>query len=383
MSLRRRLVYFLGFVTLVMTSVAVWEIRAYEKARAQITKLLPQDQELIHVGNQLAATIAATALIDLLLLALASYFAHRWVIAPLFRMRNDLNVVSSGNLKQSIRILGPREIAETAQAAEGMRRSLVDQIDRTRSAETSLVDEAVVTHEVRTALATKFKRSEIHPLEVYDIYQAAKGVTSGDWWDIFSNENSHVVVQVDIQGHDAGSAIAGLQSKAVFATAVNSEIDIHRIVKAVSDQLADVEAKIATAFVMEIPVDARVPVRWISAGHPPAVVLYPDGTHKLLNPTGPMLAGFGSVWDIKQFLFEPGMRILITSDGLLELRNQNRDFFELEGLLAVTEKLTAHDGPRQVIEKISAAMKSFAAHDELNNWIHEDVTVVAIAREQT
>ena len=366
-----------------MTSVAVWEIRAYELARKHVTKLLPQDQELIHVGNQLAATIAVAALVDLLLLALASYFAHRWVIAPLYRMRNDLNAVTKGDLKQGIRVRGPREIAETAQAAEGMRRSLVDQIDRTRSAESSLVSEAQVTHEVRSALATNFKHSEISPLQVYDIYQAAVGVTSGDWWDIFSTDSAHVIVQVDIQGHDASSAIAGLQSKAVFATAVNSEIDIHRIVKAVSDQLADVDAKIATAFVMEIPVDAKSPVRWISAGHPPALLLYADGAHKLLNPTGPMLAGFGQVWDIKQFLFEPGMRIVITSDGLLELRNQNREFFEVDGLLSAISNLSPNDGPRELIENITNAMKKFAAHDELNNWIHEDVTVVAIAREQT
>ena len=57
-----------------MTSVAVWEIRAYEIARAHIGKVLPQDAELIHVGNQLEATIAAAAVVDIILLALASYF---------------------------------------------------------------------------------------------------------------------------------------------------------------------------------------------------------------------------------------------------------------------------------------------------------------------
>lgn len=365
-----------------MTSVAAWEIRAYEIARAHVGKVLPQDQELIHVGNQLAATIAAAAAVDLILLALASYFAHRWVIQPLYRMRNDLDRVSTGDLRRSIRVTGPLEIAETAKAADGMRRSLVDQIERTRSVESSIASDATVTQEVRTALATKFQRAKIHPLEVYDIYQAATGVASGDWWDIFSTEHSHIVVQVDIQGHDASSAIAGLQSKAVFATAVTSEIDIHRIVKAVSDQLAEVDSKIATAFILEIPVDPSAPVRWISAGHPPAVVLYPDGTHKLLNPTGPMLAGFGKVWDIKQFIFEPGMRILITSDGLLELRNKNKEFFEIEGLLAATANLSKQDGPRQMIENIMEAMRDFAAFDEQNQWIHEDVTVVAIAREQ-
>ena len=382
MKLTTRLWLFLGAISIVTAAVAAWEIRAYQLARAHIGKVLPQDQELIHVGNQLAVTIAGAAVLDFFLLVLASFFARRWVIIPLLRMRKDLNRISDGELNISIRATGPLEIAQTAKAADAMRRSLVDQIDRTRSIESSISAEPTLTHEVRTALATNFQRSKIHPLEVYDIYQAAEGVTSGDWWDIFSTERAHVIVQVDIQGHNAGSAIAGLQSKAVFETAVSSGIDIHRIVKAASDKLADVEAKIATAFVMEIPIDSKLPVRWISAGHPPGVVLYPDGTHKLLNPTGPMLAGFGKVWDIKQFLLEPGMRILITSDGLLELRNSKKEFFEIEGLLAATAHLSKEDGPREIIKNISAAMKDFAAHDELDRWIHEDVTVVAIAREQ-
>jgi len=152
-----------------MTSVAAWEIRAYEIARAHVGKVLPQDQELIHVGNQLVATIAAAAAVDFILLALASYFAHRWVIQPLYRMRNDLDRVTSGNLKLGIRMTGPIEIAETAMAADGMRRSLVDQIERARSAESSIASDAKVTQEVRTALATKLQRAKIHPLEVYDI----------------------------------------------------------------------------------------------------------------------------------------------------------------------------------------------------------------------
>ena len=76
------------------------------------------------------------------------------------------------------------------------------------------------------------------------------------------------------------------------------------------------------------------------------------------------------------------MRILITSDGLLELRNNKKEFFEMEGLLAATANLSKQDGPREIIERINVAMKNFATHDELDNWIHEDVTVVAIAREQ-
>jgi HAMP domain-containing protein len=382
-KLTTRLWLFLGAVSIVMTGVAAWEIRAFEIARTHVGQVLPSNQELVNVGNQLEMTIAAAAVVDIILLIVATYFARHWVILPLLRMRKDLNRVSNGELNLGIRVTGPREIAETAKSVDDMRRSLIDQVARTRSIETSIAAEPTLTHEVRTALATKFQRAKIHPLEVYDIYQAAQGIASGDWWDIFSTERSHIIVQVDIQGHDASAAIAGLQSKAVFETAVNSGIDIHRIVKAASDQLADVEAKIATAFVMEIPHDPKSPVRWISAGHPPAVVLYPDGTHKLLNPTGPMLAGFGKVWDIKQFLLEPGMHILITSDGLLELRNAKNEFFEVEGLFAATARLAKQDGPREVISAIAVAMKDFATHDELNHWIHEDVTVVAIAREQT
>lgn len=381
MSLRFRLYAFLGTVTLVTVAAAIWEIHAYEVARAKIVLALPQDQQLVHVGDQLAVTIALVAVIDLVTLCLAWYFGRKWIMKPLGRMRKDLTRVTHGEKSIAIRSTGPMEIAQAAAAAEQMRRSLVNQIELTKSANESLGSDAPVTNELRTALTPKFSPKKVLPVIAAAYSTAAQGVATGDWWDIFTNDQSDVVVLVDVEGHDAAAAIAGLQSKSVFGAAISAGFDIHRMVQAFSRTLSEVEVKVLSAFVMEIPKDLTKPVRWISAGHPAAFLFDAKGNSKLLTATGPLLAGIGDTWDIKQFLFEPGMRIVIASDGLLELRNPNHEFFESQGVISAMQKLHLPASPEQIISQVVADMKFFAAPSNPEIWEHEDVTVVAIARE--
>ena len=386
MTLRNRLLVFLGFVSLVTLSVSVWEIRAYERARLQVGALLPQEVELINVGNKLVATIAASAAIDFLILALATVFAHYWVIKPLYKMRNDLHEVTEGKIHRPIRTTGSPEIRATATAAEQMRKSLVHQIELTKSAELSLESNASLTQEVRRSLAPRFRRKEIYPLEVSDYCLANQGVISGDWWDIFSSDSAHYVVQVDVEGHDDASAIAGVQSKAIFAAGVAAGVEMHQIVKSISDILVPDDSgqfpKFSTGFVIEIPRDSKKPVSWLSAGHPPAVLVGNAGQHTLLNSSGPMLAGFGQVWDIRQFFLEPGMKLVIASDGLHELRNSDgTEFFEVDQIVSAVSKVSLEATVVGVTDQIVTDMKAFAPGVDFDNWARQDdVTILTIAR---
>ena len=371
-----------------MLAVSVWEIRAYERARLQVGALLPQEVELVKVGNQLVATIAISALIDFVILTLASVFAHFWVIKPLYRMRQDLNRIRDGEIHVGIRPTGSLEIRQTAEAAEDMRKSLVHQIELTKSAEMSLDSAASLTQEVRVALTPRFRRKDIHPIEVYDYCLANQGVISGDWWDIFTTESAHYIVQVDVEGHDDASAIAGLQSKAIFASSVAAQVDMHQIVKSISDILVPDDAgkfpKFSTGFVAEIPKDPFKPVSWLSAGHPPAVLVDNTGKHTLLNASGPMLAGFGQVWDIRQFFLEPGMKLVIASDGLHELRSTSgSEFFEVDQIINAISKAPKNATVKEITNQIVSDLKAFAPKVDFDNWIRQDdITILAISREE-
>ncbi|MBU6347741.1 MAG: SpoIIE family protein phosphatase [Actinomycetales bacterium] len=386
MTLRLRLLLFLGIVTAVTVSVAIWEVRAYSAAKSQVGMFLPQEDQLLKVGNQLVQVILASAIIDFLILTTATIFAHFWVIKPLYQMRNDLEKISEGHLNVSIRASGPKEIRQTAQSAERMKKSLVHQIELTKSAELSLESNASMTNEVRLALVPKFRRKDIYPLDVYDYSLANQGVTSGDWWDIFTNEYAHYLVQVDVEGHDDASAIAGLQSKAIFASNVAAGVEMHQIVKAISDILVPDDAgafpKFSTAFVIEIPRDPKLPVCWLSAGHPPAILVSAEGTHSLLNSSGPMLAGFGQVWDIRQFFLEPGMKLIVASDGLHELRSSSeKNFFEVEKIISAIVSAGPNADVKETVNSIVADMKNFAPEVDFENWARQDdITILAISR---
>lgn len=402
MKLTTRLWLFLGLVTTVMAAVSVWEIRAYDQARTQVNTLVPEDADLVRVGNQLVAVLTISAIINLIILALATYFARRWVVVPLLRLSRLLRKVANNDRTVEIKpVNGATEIRNIFADSESMRKSLVteiaradernkdllDQIQLTKSAEKSLNSNAPMVREVRFALTPRFRRKDIHPLNVDSYVRANAGVTSGDWWDIFSNRESHYLVQVDVEGHDNASAIAGLQTKAIFAAAIAAEVELHRIVKSVSDILVpddtDEYPKFSTAFVIEIPRDIGKPASWLSAGHPPAVLAKGDGSKVLLNSSGPMLAGFGQVWDIRQFFFEPGMKLIVASDGLHELRNSDgSEFFEVDQIVNALTKVSTESTPQEVIEQIVDDMQAFAKDVNFENWEkQDDITIVAISRE--
>ena len=131
MKLTTRLWLFLGLVTTVMAAVSVWEIRAYDQARTQVNTLVPEDADLVRVGNQLVAVLTISAIINLIILALATYFARRWVVVPLLRLSRLLRKVANNDRTVEIKpVNGAPEIRNIFADSESMRKSLVTEIAR-------------------------------------------------------------------------------------------------------------------------------------------------------------------------------------------------------------------------------------------------------------
>ncbi|MFE7591448.1 PP2C family protein-serine/threonine phosphatase [Kitasatospora sp. NPDC057512] len=93
-----------------------------------------------------------------------------------------------------------------------------------------------------------------------------------------------------------------------------------------------------TAVLLDIPDDGS-PVRLIDCGHPPPLLLHPDGITALAarQPSPPL--GLGELaptrYETETFPFRPGDRLLIYTDGVIEARDAQRRFYPL------TERVTA------------------------------------------
>ena len=375
MTLRRRLQIFIAFFAVTILGAAMWERYVYLRARSEISDSIAEDIRLDEVADQLSWALSTSILISLILLGLAWFFLERWVLAPLDEMRTELRMVASGTIHQVIEVANPPEIQLAAADAESMRQNLVSQIDLARAAWQGLEQDAPLVASMRKALSPTLIDTEKFGLDVAGQTLPASGAIAGDWWDVIRTPQGTALAMVDVTGHGPEAGVVGLQIKAIMTAALSAGFTPSAVMERVSAGLSDVDALLATAVILEIPNDLSQPTKWVNAGHPAGYWI--DANHLIttLNPTGPMLGGFGGVWQIQELFFGPGDRIVLVSDGLLETQDEKGEEFGTHGL--VTSVVSGEKTENSA--ELTNLIVSTARQDSVT-WNRDDVSVVVITR---
>jgi serine phosphatase RsbU (regulator of sigma subunit)/PAS domain-containing protein len=184
-------------------------------------------------------------------------------------------------------------------------------------------------------------------LEIVARYSPADDVAriGGDWYDAFLQQgrgpggHDVVVVVGDVVGHDVQAAAAMGQVRGLLrGLAVHSGYAPGAVLSGVDAVMESLRMETtATAVVARIERHPRpgattgeeVVLRWAHAGHPPALLLAPDGTLTRLADTdgNDLLLGLDphtSRTERAAFL-EPGSILVLYTDGLVERRDLDVD----------------------------------------------------------
>lgn len=296
-------------------------------------------------------------------------------MAPLDEMRTELRLVASGTIHQVIEVANPPEIKLAAADAESMRQNLVNQIDLARAAWQGLEQNAPLVASMRKALSPTLIDTAKNGIEVAGQTLPASGAIAGDWWDVIRTPQGTAIAMVDVTGHGPEAGVVGLQMKAIMTAALSAGFPPNAVMERVSAGLSDVDALLATAVILEIPNDKSLQTKWVNAGHPAGY--WVDANHLItsLNPTGPMLGGFGGEWQSHEFFFGVGDRIILVSDGLLETQDENGEEFGTQGL--ITSVVSGEQVENS--EDLTNLIVSTARQDSVT-WNRDDVSVVVITR---
>ena len=375
MTLRRRLQVFIGFFAVTVLAVAVWERYIYVRARAEISETIAAETSLDEVANELSSVLSISIFVSLILLALAYFYLERWILAPLDEMRTELRIVASGTIHQVIEVAKPPEIQRAAADAESMRQNLVAQIDLARAAWQGLEQDAPLVASMRKALSPTLVNMEDFGLDVAGQTLPASGAIAGDWWDVIRTPRGIALAMVDVTGHGPEAGVVGLQIKAIMTTALSAGFSPDAVMERVSAGLSDVESLLATAVVVEIPSDITQPSSWVNAGHPAGYWI--DANHLItsLNQTGPMLGGFGGIWQSQEFFFGQGDRLVIVTDGLLETQDDRGEEFGTRGLIA---SVVSGDNTKDSADLTNLIVST--ARQNSVTWNRDDVSIVVITR---
>lgn len=163
-------------------------------------------------------------------------------------------------------------------------------------------------------------------------YRPASNVlhVGGDWYDVSELPDGRFALAVgDVVGHGLNAAVVMGQLRSALNALTLADLDPAQALAGL-DRFArqDDDAAVTTALMVSVDMAHRS-LDYSSAGHPPAVLLHPDGTTVLLeDATGPALAlpldppPFRSNGHLP---YPSGARLLLYTDGLIERRGEHLD----------------------------------------------------------
>ncbi|MGY1652298.1 SpoIIE family protein phosphatase [Geodermatophilus sp. SYSU D01119] len=152
----------------------------------------------------------------------------------------------------------------------------------------------------------------------------------GDWYDAFRHPDGDAVVVIgDVVGHDTAAAAAMGQLRGlVRGIAHSSRGGPADVLRGLDEAMATMHAgTLATAAVARLECGgARL--RWANAGHPPPVLLRPDGSVEALeHEEADLLLGVDPEAERREDVvpLAPGTTVLLHTDGLVERRRSTLD----------------------------------------------------------
>ncbi|MEW6278605.1 MAG: SpoIIE family protein phosphatase, partial [Candidatus Eremiobacterota bacterium] len=161
---------------------------------------------------------------------------------------------------------------------------------------------------------------------------------SGDYYDLIPlGPRRFGLVMADVAGKGPEAAVVTVQVKHVVESHALTGSGPAEILAYLNRQL-DGE-RMVTIFYAEADLEART-LRYVSAGHEPALYRPPEGTTRLLDGDGIVV---GAVPDAQygeiSLRLEPGSLLVVYTDGVTEARSPSGEFLGVEPLVALTDRM--------------------------------------------
>ena len=166
---------------------------------------------------------------------------------------------------------------------------------------------------------------------------AAEGAEiGGDWYDAFLEPGGATVLAIgDVVGHDTGAAasmgqLRGLLRGISYSSGAPPAQVLTQLDRAVHGLGLDTMATALVARLEQEDADLRADrtrLRWSSAGHPPPVLLLPEGRVQVLDELPDLLLGVdpSAARRDRVAVLPAGSTVLLYTDGLVERRDRDLD----------------------------------------------------------
>ncbi len=199
---------------------------------------------------------------------------------------------------------------------------------------------------------------------------------AGDTFDYALNRNVAHLAVFDAMGHGMSATLLSSVALGVYRNGRRSGLDLVTTVRSI-DKWLSVQFEpgvFVTAIIAELDTTTGF-FRWVNAGHPPALLLRGGRIVKTLDQhTSPPLALIEEAPVVCEERLEPGDRLVLYTDGVIEARDEAGEFFGIERLAEyVTREEAAGRAAPETLRRLNAAV---LAHQE--GELQDDATVLLV-----
>ncbi len=219
--------------------------------------------------------------------------------------------------------------------------------------------------------------------------------TGGDIFDIIRIDDDRLAVyMLDVAGHGVPAAMIAVCASQFLHSLRSSKTE--RTDPGSREVSADSPSRVLNALEKEFPfsrfenfftvvylvIDSTTrKVTYASAGHPPPVLLRSKGGLEILEKSGPAIgtgefnpgAGENGFFADREIRIEPGDKLFLFTDGVVEYENRNRELYGNGRFFKMLEALKAHP----VSETIERCVESLLEFGE-GVAPRDDVSLLAI-----
>ncbi|MDQ1683966.1 MAG: hypothetical protein QOC82_703 [Frankiaceae bacterium] len=174
-------------------------------------------------------------------------------------------------------------------------------------------------------------------------------------WQVLPRDGMHIAV-VDVVGKGLVAARDALAVTHALRLLVLAQTPLEQVIRQADWLLTGAYPDLAATAIVARYEHETGRLRAVSAGHPPPLLIHPDGRTTYLDGTGRPLgwpeAGTDDVIDV---ILTPGSRVLFYTDGLIEAgRDVTHGLNALAELAATTRALPPNEAAREIVETVLA-----------------------------
>ena len=190
------------------------------------------------------------------------------------------------------------------------------------------------------------------------------------------DDSQLAIYLLDVCGHGVGPALLGVSAMNVIHSNALPGRDMRDTAAVVEglNELFPMERHNEMFFTLWYGIldVARGRLRWTGAGHPPALLVHPDGSLQRLESQGLMIGALTGVpHESNEVEIRPGMRLLLYSDGIFELKRP-------DGQMATLDDFIRHAGPAAVGPDPLEAMLAHARAVQGASRFMDDVSLLQV-----